>query len=338
MKPINTLFKRIKIPGFLLSVALLMPISSQAATLEDVVKEIKSMRQEVLNWFTSAKDMYLDYLFEENPSYPATVAVNTSKSSPQEKVDEMAQKEIKNSLTQEKAYQKTTVLANIPASDSTREPKTNTTPSLFGQNKPETVGSGDANLDVNALIAPTVYETSEAQNTASRFIQFTGSILDPLTSINLSNLTPEQKKSLDDSPVGREYRVYLRALVAERSVAMNNLLQMYAARLPVTDLGKQAGIPDEAKKDASPLQVQEYKATRRISSPDWYRSMSKAAPVTIERESLFVLAEIREQLFRLQQDNEKILLALSLLQLQNIQANKLTDTSKEIQARKLLGL
>src|SRR5262245_36917813 len=304
-----SLFKRAKAPLLILMLTCAVPLQSQAASLDDVVKEIKSMRQEVINWLSSAKDMYLDYLFEENPSYPATVAANTAKSSIQQQVQELAQKEIKNDLTQEKAYQKTTVLANVSASDSSKEAENKGTPPLFGERKKRPAGS-DASLDVNSLLSPVVYDTDETKNAAGRFVQFTSSIVDPLTSINISELTPEQKKALDDSPIGREYRVYLRSLVAERSIAMNNLLEMYAARLPVQNLGKEAGIPDKDKVNASPLQVQEFKATRRVTNPDWYHAMSKAAPVTVDRETLFVLAEIREQLFRLQQDNEKILLAL----------------------------
>jgi hypothetical protein len=69
----------------------------------------------------------------------------------------------------------------------------------------------------------------------------------------------------------------------------------------------------QAIRDASPLQVKEYLATRRSTNPQWYDDMSKASPATVSRETLFVLAEIRQELFNIQQQNERMLATMSAM-------------------------
>ncbi len=339
MKHIQSMLKALQKSVLLLPLVAFFPIQSQAATLEDVVKEVKEMRENIVDWLSSAKDLYLEYLFEANPSYPATLAANTSRPSIDDKVNELAEADIKSALIQDKTDYNKRLLSSLQASDSSAQTEKKSS-SLFANSKDEEQQkkSGDENLNVGSLLTPLTYDSDQAKNAASRFIQFSTGINEPLSVINISNLNADQKKKLDDTPAGRDYRVYLRSLVAARSIAMDNILRMYAERLPVENLGKEAGIPDKDKVDASPLQVQEYKATRRVTTPSWYQAMSKAAPATVERETLFVLAEIREQLYRMQQDNQRVILLLSIMELQNMQTNKVLDKNKEDEIRRLLGV
>ena len=118
----------------------------------------------------------------------------------------------------------------------------------------------------------------------------------------------------------------LRSLVAAQSVGASNLYQMMANRIIQPGLGTTVGLVDSQGQpiaDASNVQVQNYLATRRSQDKNWYAAMSAASPTTVARETLFVLAEIREQLFTLQKQNERMLATMSVMEMQNTQLSKL---------------
>ncbi|PHQ80778.1 MAG: hypothetical protein COB66_04020 [Coxiella sp. (in: Bacteria)] len=90
---------------------------------------------------------------------------------------------------------------------------------------------------------------------------------------------------------------------------MNNFEHIISERTPVKDLGTKAGIP--GVKDASPLQIQEYLATRRVSSPQWFTSVQSASATSVQRQTLIVLAEIEAQNFQAHLDSERMLATMS---------------------------
>jgi len=325
----------------------LVATPAQAATLEDVVKSIDKVPEKVGDLLEAVKSMYLNYIFEVNPSAPPSMAAQAALTGNSEtfktKLDELAGPDLKEALIRKNADHDQRILAGIIASDSVQQKNVNVSTAGAGKkNEKEGKGKGkrkdgDANFNSQTLVLPTVYDSEEAQAAARRYIQFVMSGIDPLTTIPIAELTDEQKALLDNTPVGREYKIRLRALVAQRSVALNNLLQFYVDRMPVPNLGKEAGLPDE-NPDASPAQVQEYLATRRTKSPSWYEQMSAAAPATVQRETLFLNAEMQRQLYELHKDNQQLILLLSIMELQNLQMNKIVDQSKEAAARKLLGM
>lgn len=133
---------------------------------------------------------------------------------------------------------------------------------------------------------------------------------------------------------GANYLTALGSFIALQSVPIKNLYDMYAKRIIVPNLGKNAGMIrlyplDENDQgaygqeitDASPHQVDEYMANRRVMNPKWYTDMESAAPSTVQREILYVLAEIRQEMHRQRMDMEKLTANIASLQLQQSQEN-----------------
>jgi hypothetical protein len=134
----------------------------------------------------------------------------------------------------------------------------------------------------------------------------------------------------------QNYLAELRSYAAAQSVGINNLYHLYAERIIQQGLGKTLNIhkastvdatgkvvPGEVIPDVSPLQAEEYLAKRRVHDPAWYKDMESAtSPLTLARETLYVLAEIRLELFRLRMDNERLLTTMATMQLQSLKSGK----------------
>lgn len=152
--------------------------------------------------------------------------------------------------------------------------------------------------------------------------------------IDLDN-TPKNLKFIAFSSLTNPQANYLTALgsfIAAQSVALNNLYDMFAKRMVVSGLGRNVGMvrlypTDEndqgpigaAIADASPMQVDEYMANRRIMNPKWYADMETAPHATVSRETLYVLAEIRQEMFQQRMMMEKMTANIAAFQLQQAQ-------------------
>lgn len=112
----------------------------------------------------------------------------------------------------------------------------------------------------------------------------------------------------DPEIVKKMYTV--RSRIAARSVALNNLYKLYGERKRIKGAGNKAGMDQE---NASPLEIKKHMADKRAGNPEWYKEMSEASPATVNREMLFVMAEMRQQMFQLHMDNERIISALSVM-------------------------
>ncbi len=336
--PVNNLIRN----GLLLScLGLAAPLPAQAATLQDVINVLNNFQEGALDVVEGTIKSYVGLLFEEDPNYPATVAANTSlndgvRTKTQDEVNEQSVAQLKEALTREDEDKQTIVLSSLPASDNpppANNSATGAAPVSGGKQDEAKKPSGDANFDVSSLLSSLSYTDEDTKKNAENYIQFITSLADPVSSINMSTLTSEQRRLLQSSNTGRYYVRYIRGVVAARSLAANNLLRMYAERIPQTDLGKLAGMKE---KDASPLEVKTYLATRRADNQTWYQSMAVASDSTVMKETLNILAEIEKQNHEAQMQNERILATLSVMVLQNIQANKTADRNKEAEVGKLL--
>src|SRR3989338_4237806 len=125
--------------------------------------------------------------------------------------------------------------------------------------------------------------------------------------------------------------------VAVQSLAASNFNHLMTARQVVKNLGCDAGIASSnacqqagyrnykpvapnstVPADVSPATLAHYSATYRLENPDWKMEMgTKATPSQIEKETLFVLSEIRYELHQLHLDNERMLAALTTMLVQN---------------------
>lgn len=132
-----------------------------------------------------------------------------------------------------------------------------------------------------------------------------------------------------------EYPAYISGVWAENaqiSVALSNAYNVLRQREVHKDLGLLAGMknPDNSpKRDASIMEVEEFLIRKRVGNPDWYTQMENAAPIQIEREQLYVLAEIQRLLHLTRKQNERISMSLSALIAQGVEVRRTVNMMVE---------
>jgi hypothetical protein len=117
---------------------------------------------------------------------------------------------------------------------------------------------------------------------------------------------------------------------AKESIILSNFYQMMRNRQVVPNLGQDLGLATEVGKDASPMQIEEYLVKRRVGNPDWYTKMEQASPSAVQRETLYVLAEIQRQLHLNAKQDERIIATLSALLAQQLEQAKLLIKGEQI--------
>lgn len=177
---------------------------------------------------------------------------------------------------------------------------------------------------------------------AQSFIGFVSGLSNPpnipsFSSLKSKNVSEDQINAFRQSAPVQQYLAELRAYTAEQSVGLNNFYHLYAQRIIQKDLGKKLNVhefstvdekgnivPGQPIADVSPLEAEEYLARRRVYDPAWYKDMESAtSPLTLARESLYILAEIRLELFKARMENQRLLATLSTLQLQSLRTQKI---------------
>lgn len=281
-------------------------------------------------------------VYEFNPSYPTTVALNTQQpkvvGSVSTQTQQLTQCEIENSLPQPSSdtsalrnissicnqgkfnvVKSLSQLAAIPGTDTVYVPS-NIFP-IFSQKQSLDLATGDKNFNFNTLLSSEIYDDATYAQ-AINFLNYTGQLYDQLPVPPTQGMSQKQKIQLQNNPVYQKNQVDIRAFIAARSVALNNLFKIIAERTAQDNIIS-LNLKDQAGQAIqSAAQYQHYLATRRVNNPKWYDQMSQASPSTIARESLFVLAEIQHQLYQLHQDNIRLISTVSVIQLQGQQFNK----------------
>lgn len=162
-------------------------------------------------------------------------------------------------------------------------------------------------------------------------------IVPAFSNMKAKGFTETQIKDFRNSSSVQDYLATLRSYVAQQSAGMSQLNYLYAQRVIQKDLGKRLNVhkygtvdgkgkvtPGEVIADVSPLQAEEYLATRRVSDPGWYKEMeSTTSPMVLARETLYILAEIRLELFKARMENQRLLATLAALQLQGVKSQKI---------------
>lgn len=178
-------------------------------------------------------------------------------------------------------------------------------------------------FNFDALFLPTAYN-SDQLTAAKRYLQYATKDYQPLTNgIDLAKLQGMKPSKLIQFLESSSYQKYLlntRSEMAARSMALTNLYHMMAERTPVSGLGTEAGLPT---KNASPLQVEKYIATHRVRNKNWYKQMASASPATVQRETVYILAETEAQNYQAHLDRERVLAALTSIEIQGIQLSQL---------------
>lgn len=116
------------------------------------------------------------------------------------------------------------------------------------------------------------------------------------------------------NPAIENYRAALGSYTAAQSVGVNTLNRMVNARIPDKSLGDAVGL----NQAISPLQLEERVATTPLGSA-WMQKMATASPADIQKETLFLLANMQVQLFQSNQQLEQLNATLAALQLQSLQ-------------------
>jgi hypothetical protein len=182
-------------------------------------------------------------------------------------------------------------------------------------------------FNADTLLSHSSYAASE-QPAVDKLITFLSGMVDPTAGPQLSTDPDKRKEQLQNSDIQR-FILLTRAMVASQSVALSNLNYLAKEREVIPDLGQQAAmtsLPTDGSendvKDASQLQLEEFLVNRRVGNSAWYAAVNTAQPIAVQRETLFVLAEIEQQLLQLRMVNERLLAAMSVMQFQIAQLNK----------------
>lgn len=218
----------------------------------------------------------------------------------------------------------------------------------------------DNYFDFSTLITPEAYSLDE-QAAAKNFIDYITKRYQPLTSniefdtlkSNLDKLKAKPQvlaqtlHNFMDSQTFKNYQLAVRSTLATQSVGLNNFYKMANERTPImrtqadptlAAISLAVGVtPKNVKIDdpknpgkqmtviayASPLQIQNYTANHRLNNQQWYQKMNAASPATVQRETLYILAEIESQLQQSHLDHEQMLATLTALQIQSSNANQM---------------
>lgn len=199
-----------------------------------------------------------------------------------------------------------------------------------------TVGAG---FNLNALLDATNLN-AQAANHAKNYIAFASGLVKPH-----EVLPPAQMLSHANNLSA--YKTQLGIATARSSASISTLYQLLAERTPQAGLGTlskitvdsngQISFADDATipADASELQVAQYNAQKRADNPNWYRSMETATPATLQRETLYTMADIQKSLFdlHLAMERQTALLALVALQQNEAQQKTLLESDKQAVTR-----
>ena len=138
----------------------------------------------------------------------------------------------------------------------------------------------------------------------------------PLTTIDFTkSLNTKQQTKLQTQYISdfNKYKLALNSIVASRSVGLNNLYRLIQERMPT---GLEQNQPS--------LLAQQYKlATSRSDNPAWYKQISTASSAAVQRETLIVLAQMQKQMFDNYMQQQRILMAMSMLQMSGSESAQL---------------
>jgi intracellular multiplication protein IcmX len=244
-------------------------------------------------------------------------------------------------------------LANTSSTDTLgfSSSTTNKPASLFslpGLSEAAQTEINDHSYNVDALMLPQSYNTEAQKKAANNFITYLSQNYKLLNSslinaLNSSSLKNDAKKlqSLKGTIQFQNYLVNNRSKIAAASIPLSNFYHMYSERANLKDIidkmeaGGQTVNPAikdvvntlASKNINSLLELQNYVANHRVTDQKWRQKMASASPATVQRETLFVLAEIESQLQRMHLDNERLLATVSGAQLQLTQATAGQDST-----------
>lgn len=143
-------------------------------------------------------------------------------------------------------------------------------------------------------------------------------------------------KQLNNDEAYIKLKNKVRGMVAQRSIALDNLHAMMQERIVQPGLGEKLGITDKdgkSVKDASILQAEQYAVDSKLNNPDWYKKIATESSPALQRQTLIALLGIQRQMQQQHIDNERMIATQSamVLGLANMQKMLLqTSDVKEV--------
>jgi len=331
---------------------------------DEIVQAIQQLGNTLTALATSGANTLSDAVYQVDQYLPSTVQANTASADLQSEVVAATTTQtlagIKSSLQiypqQVIPPLKTSANAMTPlqnltsqvtASDTLSSPK-NQQSRVFNAN-PAKAPDNDNYFAMDSLIGPEAY-TPDQLKASQYYIQYLTQAYLPLSNtINFKPLAGLDYDSfanfVSSNSVYQTYQASVRSYIALTSVALSTFNRLQAERTVQEGLGTSVGLMEpssdgtlEAVADASPLQVQDYMANRRVNNVQWYVDMAANSPATVQRESLFVLAEIEMQLQQLHTDNERLIATLAALELATAQGQKPALAVQESNVNAAIGV
>lgn len=189
-------------------------------------------------------------------------------------------------------------------------------------------------LSISSLIAPLQYKNKTARDSAKTFVNYLAGLYNLPPVIDLSKLSKNQINQALNKKNVQEYLTAVRQMASHYSVSLSNLYYLYDQRVavPTDKLGGSYKkyvklLPKNMQKEASPLAIDHWMATRRLTgsgSKSWNAEIEKATPATLQREMVRLLAEMRFEMYKTRMVNERILATASANQLQSTFLNQFT--------------
>ncbi|MCH9769412.1 MAG: hypothetical protein K0U12_00900 [Gammaproteobacteria bacterium] len=212
-------------------------------------------------------------------------------------------------------------------------------PQVSGTN--QTTANHDDYFNLASVTEPTAY-SGDQQTAAESYIKY-ATHLDRQTLLNqvdfgkFQSLIRKQNnsvvkqalvQSLMNDQTFQKFMLYMRSMLTSQSVSLDVFNHLLAERIPVKNLGAEAGLKDtkgNTIQDASPLQVMAYLATKAHGKA-WFRHVQAASPATVQREILTTLAQIERQNYQAYRQRELLLAVMASMQVQVTKANQISGT------------
>ncbi|MDF1654731.1 MAG: hypothetical protein P1U34_06415 [Coxiellaceae bacterium] len=171
-----------------------------------------------------------------------------------------------------------------------------------------------------------------------------GRVNDPTGKDHADSVRAKDIQSLMNNPDFQQYQYTIRNMVAARSMVTDVFNQLLYERAPSVALAKQANLPPQYESHdnyaevngkmephqttVSPMQLENYIANHRVNSTKWHQAMSTASPATVQRETLYVLAEMLSKMQQAHLDREKMIELNALEASETMQAMKRSINSQ----------
>lgn len=253
------------------------------------------------------------------------------------------------------------VMKNIPAPYFPITTKPGSQPTQTQTQEMAANQQASVNFDPNNLLGRLQYDVGAStqkanapgpqQQAAENFITMVSGQAYPMKVVDISKLA-NVNIAYDNSDIA-SYLVQLRTYAAQQAMGLSNLYRLYAERLPNSNNTQQeiqqllppqpSGspipnyVPPTLPNNPSDLQVRHFLATRRVDDANWVQTMGAASPAEVDRQTLFLLAEMRAEMFTQEMELEKLNATMSVLVLQNTMAQSILLQQSGQKAQQILS-